>query len=149
MFKEKLDIFITIIALIIVGIVNIFHRHIPLETMLLRFITVGIVSYIFGAALKFYVNRYILPEEEEEWEDLEEELDEELDPDEREMFEGFEDIVEGFEDIDDLEENGELIDEYEDNNENHVNENYDNYTEYTEENNDTDIYTDADNSEEY
>lgn len=54
-FVEKLEIFITLSACIVVGVITIIQGYITLPTMLIRFIVIGLTSYIMGLALKFYI----------------------------------------------------------------------------------------------
>jgi len=69
---EKLNIFITLLAGIIIGIISIFQA-VSLEEILLRFIVVVSVSFICATILKRYIDKHvIIPKEDEE--DIEDEM---------------------------------------------------------------------------
>lgn len=62
---DNIEIYVTIVSAIIIGIINIFSNVSFIE-MLTRFILVIIISYILTLLLKVYIKKIILIEKKEE-----------------------------------------------------------------------------------
>ena len=64
-FLEKLEVYVTIVSGIVVAATNFWNApDLSLPTMLVRFIVVGLVSYLVGLILKGYIKKYIFPVQE-------------------------------------------------------------------------------------
>lgn len=62
---DKIEIYVTIVSAIIIGVINIFNNVTFIE-MLTSFILVIIVSYTLTLLLKLYIKKFIIFEEKED-----------------------------------------------------------------------------------
>lgn len=60
---QKMEIYVTIISAIIIGVISFFH-NISLIEVVTRFLIVISVSYIFALLLKLYINKFIIKDED-------------------------------------------------------------------------------------
>ena len=93
---EKVEVYITIIAGIVIGIINILQPFVSIYTILTRFIVIGLIAYFSSWLVKLYIRKYIWPREDNTAVLLQAEDE---DYDDLELMEGYDDLEAGYDDL--------------------------------------------------